>query len=231
MLKNTQINREVAKRIANALGEMNDRVVYVGGAVVSLYIDDPSADDVRPTKDIDISMKILSLRELEQIRQELIKRGFSQSHEDNVICRFRYGDIKVDVMATKQVGWAPGNEWFEEGFEHTITKQIDEISIKLLSLPYFLATKFSAFYDRGMSEPRVSNDFEDIVYILNHTSDVKDQILRADKRAKNYLKKVFMHILENRILQEAIMANLFYEQQIARFRKIMITIKEICDSI
>ncbi len=63
MLKNTQINREVTKQIAHALGEMNERVVYVGGAVVSLYIDDPSADDVRPTKDIDISMKIASLSE------------------------------------------------------------------------------------------------------------------------------------------------------------------------
>lgn len=49
MLKNTHINREVTKKIAIALGSINDRVVYVGGAVVSLYVDDPSADDVRPT--------------------------------------------------------------------------------------------------------------------------------------------------------------------------------------
>lgn len=231
MLKNTQINREVTKRIAHALGEMNDRVVYVGGAVVSQYIDDPSAEDVRPTKDIDISMKIASLNELEVIRQELVKKGFSQSHQDNVICRFRYADIKVDVMATKQIGWAPGNEWFEAGFDHTIIKQIDEISIKLLPLPYFLASKFAAFYNRGMTDPRVSNDFEDIVYILNHTSDVKDQIFETEQRLKDYLKKVFLHILEDKILQEAIMANLFYEQQIARFNKIMTNLKVICHGL
>ena len=231
MLKNTQINREVTKRIAHALGEMNERVVYVGGAIVSHYIDDPSAEDVRPTKDIDISMKIASLNELEKIRQELIKRGFTQSHDDNVICRFRYDDILLDVMATKQIGWAPGNEWFEAGFDHFIIKKIDEIDIKLLSLPYFLASKFAAFYDRGKTDPRTSNDFEDVVYILNHTSDIKDQILESDQRVKIYLKKVFLHILNDKILQEAVMGNLFYEQQLARFNKIMINLKEICNGL
>jgi len=231
MLKNTQINREVTKRIAHALGEMNERVVYVGGAIVSHYIDDPSAEDVRPTKDIDISMKIASLNELEKIRQELIKRGFTQSHDDNVICRFRYDDILLDVMATKQIGWAPGNEWFEAGFDHFIIKKIDEIDIKLLSLPYFLASKFAAFYDRGKTDPRTSNDFEDVVYILNHTSDIKDQILESDQRVKIYLKKVFLHILNDKILQEAVMGNLFYEQQVERFNKIMINLKEICNGL
>lgn len=47
MLKNSLINRAATKKIAKALGELNERVVYVGGAVVSLYIDDASAEDVR----------------------------------------------------------------------------------------------------------------------------------------------------------------------------------------
>lgn len=61
MLKNTQINRLATKKVATALGELNEQVVYVGGAVVSLYIDDPAAEDVRPTKDVDISLEIVSL--------------------------------------------------------------------------------------------------------------------------------------------------------------------------
>ncbi len=69
------------------------------------------------------------------------------------------------------------------------------------------------------------------MYILNHTSDLKEQILKADKTVKIYLKKVFIHTLKDKILQEAIMANLYYEQQTARFNKIMTALKEICDSI
>jgi hypothetical protein len=56
---------------------------------------------------VDISFAIVSLGELESIREGLNQKGFKQSPEDNVICRFRYKGIKVDVMSTKEVGWAP----------------------------------------------------------------------------------------------------------------------------
>ena len=110
MLKNTQINRIATKMIAQALGELNKDVVYVGGSVVSLYVDDPAADDVRPTKDIDITFEIRNLNELENIRLKLIEKGFYQSSEDEVICRFHFDDILVDVMSTNAVGWVPANK-------------------------------------------------------------------------------------------------------------------------
>ncbi len=68
-MKNTTINLGVIRRIAQGLGSLNEKVVYVGGAVVSLYINDPAADDVRPTKDVDIFLQIASLGELEDLRQ------------------------------------------------------------------------------------------------------------------------------------------------------------------
>ena len=64
-MENTLINRAIIKRIAIALGELNEKVIYVGGATVSLYINDPAADDVRPTKDVDITVKVASMLELE----------------------------------------------------------------------------------------------------------------------------------------------------------------------
>src|ERR1051326_5170094 len=130
-MENTLINRKVIKKIAHALGELNERVVYVGGAVVSLYANDPAADDVRPTKDLDISMEIASVGELEKLRQELLKKGFAQKSEDKIICRFRYDDVKVDVMATKEVGWAPANEWFKPGFDHLQEVEVDGQKIRV----------------------------------------------------------------------------------------------------
>ncbi len=231
MLKNTQINRAATKKIALALGDLNDRVVYVGGAVVSFYIDDPTADDVRPTMDIDISMEIASLGELEIIREELSQKGFYQSSEDNVICRFRYDDIKVDVMSTKGVGWAPANPWFEPGYQHLIQFELDGLTINCLPLPYFLATKFVAFYDRGSKDPRTSHDFEDIVYLLNYNSSLLKQVKSSEQDVKSYLKECFMDILEDSRKQEAILGNLFHEEQDYRFNKIIDKLKEICNGI
>lgn len=227
MLKNTLINRIATRKIAQALGTLNEKVVYVGGAVVSFYIDDTSAEDVRPTKDIDITMEIASLGELEKIREELIRKGFYQSSEDNVICRFRYEDIKVDVMSTKAIGWAPANPWFKLGFQHLIEFEIDEVVIKCLSLPYYLATKFTAFYDRGSKDPRTSHDFEDIVYILNYRTNLVELIKTTNDDVKEYLKKCFHDILNDSTKQEAILGNLFYEDQEYRFNKIIEKLKQI----
>jgi len=227
MVKNTAINREVIRKIASALGEMNEQVVYVGGATVGLYINDPAADDVRPTKDVDISMVIISFGELESIRQKLIRKGFKQSQEDNVICRFRYEDIKVDVMSTKAVGWAPSNPWFKPGFVQKEKVKIEDQDIQILPLPYFLASKFSAFNDRGVKDPRTSHDFEDIVYILDNRTDIVEQLAKVPDDVRPYLADQLQKILDERIMQEAILGNLFYETREERYQRIIECIKKI----
>lgn len=148
-MKNTLINRLATVKVAKALGDLCEEVVFVGGALVSLYIDDPQAEDIRPTKDIDLTFKITTVGELEHIRTLLNQRGFTEAADSKVICRFKYDDLLVDVMSTKGIGWAPGNQWFLNGFDQAISVVLEGVRIKLLPLPYFLAAKFDAFFDRG----------------------------------------------------------------------------------
>lgn len=75
-------------KVAKALGELNREVVFVGGAMVSLYIDDSSAEDIRPTKDIDLTFEITTIRQLEDLRQSLSEKGFHEQVDSNIICRF-----------------------------------------------------------------------------------------------------------------------------------------------
>lgn len=77
MLKNKKINLGIIKKVSRALGELNEQVAYVGGATVSLYADDPAADDVRPTKDIDIVLHILSFVELTALQEKLAQKRFT----------------------------------------------------------------------------------------------------------------------------------------------------------
>lgn len=231
MVKNTGINREVIRKIAFALGAMNEQVVFVGGATVSLYINDPAADDVRPTKDVDISLAIASLGELEAIREELTRKGFKQSPEDDVICRFRYEDIKVNVMSTKAVGWAPSNPWFSAGFAQRETVEIKDQKIKILPLPYFLASKFSAFNERGAKDPRSSHDFEDIVYVLDNRTDIVEKLAKVPDDVGPYLADQLQRILDDRVMQEAILGNLFYETREERYQRIIDSIKQIVNGI
>ncbi len=206
-------------------------MVYVGGAVVSLYIDDPSADDVRPTKDLDLTMEIASLGELESLREDLIARGFVQTAMDDVVCRFRYDDILIDVMATIPIGWAPGNRWFEQGFKYAFKFDLDDLQIRLLPLPYFLATKFDAFFDRGIHDLFASHDYEDIVYLFNYSSSISDQALNSDSEVKSYLMECTSKIIENRNLKEAIIGNLFYDGQDERYNMIIKKLSNIANGV
>ncbi|MFG5406745.1 hypothetical protein ABXN37_00010 [Piscinibacter sakaiensis] len=41
------------RRVAEALGDLREQVVFVGGAVAGLLVTDPLADSVRATHDVD----------------------------------------------------------------------------------------------------------------------------------------------------------------------------------
>ncbi|GAB3336560.1 hypothetical protein GCM10027429_20020 [Marivirga atlantica] len=230
-MNNTQINRIATLQVAKALGELNEEVVYVGGAVVSLYIDDLAADDVRPTKDVDITFEILSLTELEELRGELRQKGFTQHYEDEVICRFRLDDKKVDVMSTQEVGWAPANRWFKDGFEKSFSIPLEDMQIRLMPFPYFLASKFEAFKLRGGTDSRMSHDFEDIVYLLNYTSNFAAQIQSSDKEVREFLIACLQEIQEKPALQEGVMSHMYYEEQEERLAIIMDQIKVLTDGV
>ncbi|NDP27801.1 MAG: hypothetical protein GZ087_10305 [Flavobacterium sp.] len=230
-MKNTIINNAIIERIANALGELNEKVIYVGGATVSLYINDPAAEDVRPTKDVDISIKVASFVELENIREQLTTKGFVQSSDLEVICRFKFEDILVDVMATKPIAWAPANPWFAKGFEKLEKIKVNNTTIQIMPLTFFLASKFTAFHDRGGNDPRFSHDLEDIIYIIDNRTDWHQMLINEEDQAvKEFLINEFRTVLKSNKIQEAILGNLFYETQDQRFRMIMDKITQVVNN-
>jgi len=219
-VKNTLINRLATVKVAKALGDLCDEVVFVGGAMVSLYIDEPHAEDIRPTKDIDLTFKITTLGQLERIRTMLSQRGFTEAADSKVICRFKYDDLLVDVMSTQEVGWAPGNQWFLKGFDQAKSVVLDGIEIKILPLPYFLATKFAAFFDRGTTDVYASKDLEDLVYLFNHTSDIVHQILNSSEDVRPYLRESVHRMMNDAAAMAAIPGHLFYENAEEQYQEI-----------
>jgi len=229
MPQTSEINIGVIKQIARALGDLNNRVVYLGGAVVGLYIDDPAAGEVRPTKDIDISLEIITLGQLENLRQELENKRFTQSAEDAVMCRFRYDGIPVDVMATEEIGWAPANRWFRPGFKHLQTLELEPgLTVRILSVAYFLAAKFEAYNHRGANDPRTSKDFEDIVYILDNHTSLINEITSAPNDVKEFLTKQFNELLSDK-MEEAVLGHLDPFTQSERFELLSGKLKSITE--
>ena len=230
-MENALINRKATIKVAKALDTLCEEVVFVGGAVVSLYIDDQAAEDIRPTKDIDLAFQITTASELEQLRTELNRRGFMEAADSQVICRFRYDDLLVDVMSTQAIGWAPGNRWFLTGFPHARKVKLDEVEINVLPLPFFLASKFDAFFDRGITDVYASTDLEDLVYLLSHTSDVVAQISDAPQEVKSYLIECAQQVLGNSSILSAIPGHLSYDNPDEQLETVLTKLKQIAHGL
>ncbi|MCK4895049.1 MAG: hypothetical protein KAT07_13825 [Calditrichia bacterium] len=217
---------EAIKNIAHALSDLNEQVVFVGGAVVGLYANDPGAPEVRPTKDIDIVFEIGSVFKLKELRQKLAKRGIHFAKDEEVMCRFIFQNTFLDIMATKEIDWAPSNPWFKFGFEYPETVHLDELKIKILPVEYYLASKFTAFRDRG-NDPRTSPDIDDIVYILDNRKTLVKDILESKKFVKEYLFVELKAFLDDTTFQEVVIAHLEPATQTERYEMLIQKLSEI----
>lgn len=65
--------------VADALGDMLDRVVFVGGAIAGLLLTDDLASDVRPTGDVDFIVEVATYTEYNTLLADLRKRASKMS--------------------------------------------------------------------------------------------------------------------------------------------------------
>ena len=205
-MKNRVINIAVVAEIAEALKELKDQVIFVGGSVVSLYADDPAADDIRPTADIDITIKLMNQSNYLQMQKHLSDLGFKLDVTGHSVCSYKYKDIPVDIMSTEDMPLMPSTKWFKLGLATLQTVKANNIDIQILSAPYFLATKFKAFNDRGI-DYRTSHDIEDVIYVLDNNIDIVNQINQADTKVREFIKSEFQKIIDNDALEEIIAAH------------------------
>ena len=208
----SQANRERLGLVAEALGDLRSRVVFVGGAVLELYATDPAAPEPRPTLDVDCIVEVSTRLAYSKLEEDLRRKGFRNDRSEGApLCRWLLNEIKVDVMPLRRDILGFANEWYEEGFSHSHMVSLGaEVKVNLLDTPYFLATKLAALHNRGMADLRTSSDFEDIVYVLRNRESVLDELKAADGRVKQYLSSSFRGLLSANMVDEAIDAVLGY---------------------
>jgi predicted nucleotidyltransferase len=174
MSRHTNIVR--IKSVAKCLGDLNDKVVFVGGATLSLY-SSRKTFEVRPTDDVDVIIEILNYAQRTELEDKLRSLGFINDAASGVICRWQIEKITVDIMPTDDPSVGFRNKWYPEGYKNAISYAIDDrCTVRILDSPYFLATKLEAFKDRGRNDGRTSHDFEDIVYILENRQEIWQEI-------------------------------------------------------
>lgn len=176
---------------------LNEKVVFVGGATISFYADRP-VFETRPTDDIDVIIEILNYYERGELEKRLQSLGFLNDMESGIICRYVIQGTIVNIMPTNDLSIGFKNIWYPDGFVAAIGYRIDERNtIKILSAPYFVATKLEAHKGRGKQDGRSSKDFEDIVYVLENRESIWEEMKTTSSPVKKYLQSEFSNLLTN----------------------------------
>ena len=201
------IDLNAVEEVADVLKDLLHEIVFVGGSVISMYIDDPAADEVRTTNDIDFTVQLTGYSNWIKLQETLQKLRIYPYPEGHAMCNFIYKGILIDIIPSEDSPVGKANRWYKPGFSYLKSVKVGKHNIQIFQLPYFLATKFEAFNDRG-KDYRTSHDFEDIIYVLDNCTTAAEDVINADLQVKSYLKKELIKIKDSMYFEEIVSAHI-----------------------
>jgi hypothetical protein len=192
------VSIELLELGAAALGELLPEVVFVGGASIELWISDPAAPPVRPTKDVDVVVEVVTRSEFYAFEARLRVKGFSEDQEDGVICRWRHdaSDLILDAMPARAGILGFENRWQAAALPHALRRELPSgRAIRAASPPYLLATKLEAFKSRGNGDFLGSRDFSDVIALIDGRRELIGEVLAAEVDVRDYIAEEFRCLL------------------------------------
>jgi hypothetical protein len=222
---------ELLQTVATGLGDLNRQTIFVGGAVLDLYLTDLAAPEYRPTSDIDCMLHIPALLDMFQWESLLSQRGFEKVGTKGIpSAQWKYQGIPLTISPMQWQIELMGfqNRWYEEGVFHAQPYQLPNgSSIRLFPPAYYLAAKIDAFQNRGKEDFRRSEDFQDLVFFIENRLGLPAEIDRAFHEVRTYIRTQFRRFLSYPELEEGLYYALPFGADEEHLEKLMGIMHEI----
>ena len=86
-----------------------------------------------------------------------------------------------------------------------------EISIRVVTPPYFFATKLEAFNDRGRNDFLGSHDLEDLVAVVNGREELSDEVQNSSKNVRKFIADSVRRLMADRRFIDSLPGHLMPE--------------------
>ncbi len=203
-------NIEILEIAVDALGPLAQDMVFLGGCATGLLLTDVAAPPIRATQDVDVITEVASRADYYRLSDQLRDRGFTEDQSPEApICRWTTKGILLDVMPTNPDILNFGNEWYQpalDGAEYVDLPSRN--TIRMVTAPYFFATKLSAFDGRGEGDYLMSHDIEDIVAVLDGRQEVVNEVQQSNDVLRSHLAERFRALLDDARFVEAVSGHL-----------------------
>jgi hypothetical protein len=192
---------------ASVLGPVLDDVVFVGGAIVYLWITEPGAPPARATEDVDVVCEVTSRREYYRLGDRLRERGLREAPDEPVLCRWKSADpqLVLDVMPTDAGILGFSNPWYEEVIATAETIKLDSgAEIRAAKPAALLATKLFAWKGRGEGDLLRSLDIHDVLTLIDGRSELAAEIEAASPDLRAYVRDELLKLQAERDFDYAV---------------------------
>ncbi|ORM61350.1 hypothetical protein PRCB_00500 [Pantoea rodasii] len=197
--------------VARALGpDLVKQVTFVGGCTTALLLtDELTAEQVRHTDDVDLIVHVISYAKYHALQQELRTRGFKivapDLDESIPICAMQLNELRVDIMPDDESILGFSNRWYKEAVDNSFDYQLnDEITIKLVSPGYFVATKLEAWLGRGKGDALTSRDIEDIINLIDGREELITELGNSSDTVKAFISEQFSQLIKDSNFEYAV---------------------------
>lgn len=187
---------------AHALKPLLNELVLVGGSAVGLLITERARPPVRHTIDVDLLTEVAPLANYYNLCEQLKELGFTESPD--VICRWKKGDLIIDVMPTDGRILGFTNKWYKLAAQSPLKSELPSgAEIQHVSAPLFIATKLESFYDRGKGD-YLHHDIEDIINLVDGRPELIDDLQAAPREVREFVQQEIDDLLAQPTFVEAI---------------------------
>jgi predicted nucleotidyltransferase len=185
---NEDPNLTVVSLVVRALGSLRDEFMLVGGCAVGLLITDPARPPVRQTADVDLVAEIASIKDYYSLRPRLNEAGFKEDPFEDHMCRWRKGDLIVDVMPTTEVLGHSVNRWYANAVKVAEVRTLPSgEAINVITAPYFIATKLESFNSRGGGD-YMHHDMEDVLTVVDGREELLAELASAPVEVRDFIQ-------------------------------------------
>lgn len=192
MSREADANREMFLDAARSLGVLRDRAVFVGGSVVGLMTHGQAH---RTTKDVDLVVAAKTPVEYEHlVAIDMRALGWSEDASEGAPrCRWVHPvGGTADVMTATDAGFGFSNRWYPGVMRTAVAVEVAPgVSVHLVSLPYWIATKVEAFVGRGKGDWVTSTDIEDLLTVVSTRADLVHVVECAESEVRDFLVERF----------------------------------------
>lgn len=199
------------RRIAVALGDLVDDVVFIGGAIAPLLQTRPPFASARQTKDVDGVMSSTAYADVGRVHAQLRAAGFRQAPEDaGHVHRWRSpADELFDLVPSGAHLGGTGQVWDTVAIEsHEVADLGGGVTIRHASACAFVALKWAAHADRGDDDPYNSRDLEDILALVASRPTIADETNAAGALLRPYLMERFARLWNDPRLKDLLAGHL-----------------------